>query len=85
MKFAEGLVEALSLSHSVRLAHSLSPSFFSPLLPLPTPLALFLLFTANRYPPLASLPDLLQVIFAQNRFNSNLGIPSVPLIRFWYH
>lgn len=42
----------------------------------PPPSSLALSATSNypRHYGIANLPDLLQVIFAQNRFNSNLGI-----------
>lgn len=88
MKFAEGLVSSLLLSLPPSRLPVRLPLLSVPLAPLPpgpftTPSKslfslLLLLSSSNHQLPrhygIANLPDLLQVIFAQNRFNSNLGI-----------
>lgn len=88
MKFAEGLVSSLLLSLPPSRLPVRLPLLSIPLAPLPpgpftTPSKslfnlLLLLSSSNHQLPrhygIANLPDLLQVIFAQNRFNSNLGI-----------
>lgn len=80
MKFAEGLVSSLCSCLHLRPRRTLTSWSLCPS-PLQTPTRqprASLASSGNHQLPrhygIADLPDLLQVIFAQNRFNSNLGI-----------